>query len=422
MENLTIMNKPAPMANFFEPETLIDPFGYYRAAHETAPILPVPAQNLHIVFNYDLVAEATGRTDEFSNDFGALLGGARAQDPEIKAITDKGWPGVSTLLTADPPVHTRFRKLVNLAFSMPRVNAIEADIRAKVITLIEGFADKGECEFLEAFAVPLPVSMIAKQIGLEDQLDRVKRWSDSAVDQLSQMITREREIECARDDVEFQHVIKAKIDERRAHGGDDLLNDLVQARIDGEQPLNDPEIMSIMNQFMVAGNETTTSTLAGAMLQLIRHPDQLAKAAAAAGGKDPKVIANLVEEALRTETPTAGMWRVVTRDSDLGGHHLPKGSMLHLRYAAANRDPSKFPEPDRFDIERPNVRSHLAFGKGIHMCVGNMLSRKEVAVAFDELLARLTNFAVADDAAIIVPPNMLLRGITKLPIRFEKIA
>ena len=416
------MNKPAQMDNFFEPATLIDPFGYYRAAHASAPILPVPQQNLHIVFNYDLVAEATGRTDEFSNDFGALLGGTRAQHPEIRAVLDKGWPGVSTLLTADPPIHTRFRKLVNLAFSMPRVNAIEEDIRAKVITLIEGFADRGECEFLEEFAVPLPVSMIGKQIGLDDQLERVKRWSDSAVDQLSQMISHERELECARDLVEFQHVIKAKIDERRAHGGDDLLNDLVQARIDGEQPLNDAEIMSIMNQFMVAGNETTTSTLAGAMLQLIRNPEQLAKAAAAAGGRDPRLIGNLVEEALRTETPTAGMWRVVMRDTELGGHQLPKGSMLHLRYAAANRDPAKFPDPDRFDIERANARTHLAFGKGVHMCVGNMLSRKEVTVAFDELLARLTNFSITDEAAIAVPPNMLLRGITKLPIAFERVA
>lgn len=416
------MNQPAQFANFFEPATLIDPFGYYQAAHANAPILAVPQQNLHIVFNYDLIAEATGRTDEFSNDFGALLGGTRAQDPELRAILDKGWPAPPTLLTADPPVHTRFRKLVNLAFSMPRVNAIEADIRSKVIGLIEGFADRGECEFLEDFAVPLPVSMIAKQIGLEDQLDRVKRWSDSGVDQLSQMITKERELECARDGVEFQHVIKAKIDERRANGGDDLLNDLVQARIDGEQPLTDPEIMSIMNQFMVAGNETTTSTLAGAMLQLIRNPDQLAKAAVAAGGKDTKLIGNLVEEALRTETPTAGMWRFVKRDAELGGHLLPKGSMLHLRYAAANRDPAKFPEPDKFDIERTNARTHLAFGRGIHMCVGNMLSRKEIAVAFDELLARLTNFAITDEAAINVPPNMLLRGITKLPISFERRA
>lgn len=415
------MNKPIEKANFFEPATLIDPFDYYQAAHADAPIQAVPAQNLHIVFNYDLVAEATGRTDDFSNDFQALLGGTRAQDPELKAIREQGWPAVATLLTADPPVHTRFRKLVNLAFSMPRVNAIEADIRAKVISLIDNFADRGECEFLSDFAVPLPVSMIAKQIGLNDQLEQVKKWSDSAVDVLSQMITMEREIECARDGLEFQHVVKAKIDERRAHGGDDLLNDLVQARIEGEQPLNDAEILSIMNQFMVAGNETTTSTLAGAMLQLIRNPDQLAKAAAAAGGKDPKLMGNMVEEALRTETPTAGMWRVVTRDTELGGHRIAKGSMLHLRYAAANRDPARFPDPDKFDVERPNARTHLAFGKGIHMCVGNMLSRKEVTVAFDELLARLTNFEITDEAAVTVPPNMLLRGITKLPIRFDKI-
>ena len=416
------MNQPIDKANFFEPETLVDPFDFYRTVHREAPILPVPAQNMHIVFNYDLVSEAIGRVEDFSNDFAALLSGTRAEDPEIKAITDQGWPGVSTLLTADPPVHTRFRKLVNLAFSMPRVNAIEADIRAKAINLIEEFAVKGECEFLKEFAIPLPVGMIAKQIGLEDQLDRVKRWSDSAVDRLSQMISREREIECARDEVEFQHVIKIKIDERRAHGGDDLLNDLVQARIEGEQPMSDPEIMSVMNQFMVAGNETTTSTLAGGMLQLIRNPEQMSKAAAAAGGKDPKIIANLVEETLRTETPTAGMWRLVTRDTELGGVHLPKGSMLHLRYAAANRDPAKYHDPDKFDIGRDNARTHLAFGKGIHMCVGNMLSRKEVTVAFDELLSRLTNFEVADEAAITIPPNMLLRGIIKLPIRFRKIA
>jgi len=188
------MNRAIDKASFFKPETLVDPFDFYRTAHREAPILPVPEQNMHIVFSYDLVAEATGRVEDFSNDFAALLSGTRAEDPEIKAITDQGWPGVSTLLTADPPVHTRFRKLVNLAFSMPRVNAIEADIRAKAINLIDGFAAKGECEFLEEFAIPLPVSMIAKQIGLEDQLDRVKRWSDSGVDQLSQMISKEREL------------------------------------------------------------------------------------------------------------------------------------------------------------------------------------------------------------------------------------
>jgi len=412
------VNKPIEQQNFFDPANLIDPFDYYRTAHdEGVTIQHVAGSNMYVVFNYDLVAEATARTEEFSNNFAALMG---TEDDEIKAITDKGWDNPPTLLTADPPVHTRFRKLVNLAFSMPRVNAIENDMRRKSIELIDSFADKKACEFVTEFAVPLPVAMIAQQIGLDNDHSQVKIWTDAAVDRFSQMVDRERELECARYFVEFQHFIKEKIDERREHGGDDLLADLVAARVDGSEPLIDAEIMSIMQQFMVAGNETTTATLAGGLLQLIRNPDQMEKAVAGAGGKDPKVIGNLVEEALRYETPTAGMWRVMTRDAELGGVAIPKGSMVQLRYAAANRDPAKFENPDAFDIERKNARTHLAFGKGIHMCVGNMLSRKELAVAFDEILSRLTNFKVTDEDAISILPNILLRGITKLPISFEK--
>lgn len=412
------MNKPIDQANFFNPETLTDPFDYYREAHaREMAIQHVPALNTYLVFTYDLCAEATAKPDVFSNDFGALMGKV---DPEIEAILADGWDNPPTLLTADAPIHTRNRKLVNLAFSAPRVNAIEHDMRAKSIELIESFADKGECEFVEEFAIPLPVAMIAEQIGLDNDPRQVKYWSDAAVDRFSQMIPRERELECARSFVQYQKYMKSKIDDRRANGGDDLLNDLVQARVEGETPLTDEEIMSIMQQFMVAGNETTTSTLAGGLLQLIRNPDQMAKAKAAAGGKDPRLVQNLVEESLRYETPTAGMWRLVTQETELGGVPIAKGTMVQLRYAAANRDPRKYENPDKFDIERTNARTHLAFGKGPHMCVGNMLSRKEMFVAFDELLSRLDNFAVADEAGISVLPNVLLRGVTRLPITFER--
>lgn len=404
----------------FAPETLIDPFDYYRATHAAGTTIEhLPEMNTYVVFSYDLCSEATGRPADFSNDFSGLMG---ADDDEIKAILAEGWDNPPTLLTADAPVHTRNRKLVNLAFSAPRVNAIEADMRTKSVELIEAFADGGACEFVEAFAIPLPVAMIAQQIGLDNDPRQVKLWSDAAVDRFSQLAGRERELECARSFIEYQKYMKRKIEERRANGGDDLLTDLIEARADGEIPLSDEEIMSIMQQFMVAGNETTTSTLAGGLLQLIRNPDQMAKAKAAAGGRDPKLIQNLVEEALRYETPTAGMWRLVTRDTELGGVKLPQGAMLQLRYAAANRDPSRFPDPDKFDIERANARTHLAFGKGPHMCVGNMLSRKEMYVAFDELLERLDDFAVSDEAGIAVLPNILLRGITRLPVAFKRAA
>jgi cytochrome P450 len=413
------MNKPE--GNVFAPETLIDPFDYYRAIHAAGiAIEHLEGMNTWVVYSYDLCSEAAAKPEVFSNDFTALMG--READEDIQAILAEGWPDLPTLLTADHPVHTRNRKLVNLAFSAPRVNAIEADMRQKSIELIEAFADRGSCEFVEEFGVPLPVAMIAGQIGLEDDPKRVKRWSDAAVDRFSQMVDHERKLECARSLVEFQHYIKGLIDDRRANGGNDLLTDLVEARVEGETPLEDPEIMSLMQQFMVAGNETTTSTLAGGLLQLIRNPDQMAKAKAAAGGRDPKVLMNLVEEALRYETPTAGMWRIVKQDTELGGVAIPAVAVVQLRYAAANRDPSKFPDPDKFDIERANARTHLSFGKGPHMCVGNMLSRKEMLVAFDELLERLDNFAVADENEIRILPNILLRGVTHLPITFTRKA
>ena len=408
--------------SFFEPQVIADPFDYYRAWMPKSPVVQL-SEAMFLVLSYDLCVQATGDVDTFSNNFQGTLSGAMAEDGDVAAILAEGWPQVDTLLTADPPTHTRFRKLVNLAFSMKRVAAIEEDMRGVVIGLIDKMAGKGECDFVTDFAIPLPVAMIASQIGMTgDDLDKVKRWSDAFVDRLGRMIPKDRELECAREVVEFQHFVKAKIDERRAARAEDLLSDLVYAEVDGERPLEDAEILSIMQQLMVAGNETTTSALAGGLLQLVENPDQMAKAVAAVDTGNDRAILNLVEEVLRTESPTAGMWRVVLKDAELGGVKIPKGAMVQLRYAAANRDPAKYPDPDRFDIERSNARSHLAFGKGIHMCVGNMLSRKEMAVAYTELLKRLTDFRVAEGHEPSWPPNMLLRGLTTLPISFGRRA
>lgn len=412
------MNDMSSPPSLMDPAVMQDPFPLYQWAIANAPVMAVPMgpMTLYFVSSYDLVAEAAGRVEDFSNDFTQTLSGALSLDPDVKAILDQGWPQQDTLLTADPPIHTRFRKLVNLAFSMPKVNALEDGIRAKVTRLIDGFIDKGECEFVAEFAVPLPVQVICEQLGFDlSEADDVKRWSDAFADRLGRMISKERELECAREVVEFQHAVKAKIDERRAGATNDLLSDLVHARIDGETPLDDAEILSIAQQLMVAGNETTTHSLAGGLVQLANAPDQIAKLR-----ENPKLIGNLVEEVLRTETPTAGMWRVATRDTQLGGVDIPKGATLMLRYAAANRDPARYPDPDRFDIERQNARTHMAFGKGIHMCVGNMLSRKEMAVAFKELTSRLDVIRIADGAVLEVAPNILLRGFNAVPVTFRK--
>jgi cytochrome P450 len=408
------VNAAAKSIDFFAAEVLADPFAAYQQGLIHSPVYAVPGTGVTLVLSYALVAEAAARVDDFSNDFGAILAGTRSADPEVAAVLDRGWPMRDTLLTADPPDHTRFRTLVNLAFSMKRVDALEAHVRAIVTALIDGFIDRGSCDFVAEFAMPLPVQLITEQIGI-DRTDfaTVKRWSDAFADRLGGMISHERELECAADVVEFQHAMKARIDERRAAPRDDLLSDLVNAQVDGERPLDDAELLSILQQLMVAGNETTTSALAGGLVQLIRHPDQAEKVRA-----NPALIRNMVEEVLRTESPTAGLWRVVRRDTELGGVPLKAGSMLMLRFAAANRDPARFENPDMFDVERKNANSHIAFGRGIHMCVGNMLSRKEMAVAFDELLKRLDRIAIPDEAALTYPPNRLLRGLSALPITF----
>ncbi|MCE2829771.1 MAG: cytochrome P450 [Sphingomonadales bacterium] len=412
---MTDMSSPP---SFMDPEVMQNPFPMYQWALVNSPVMEIPGTGMKIVMSYDMCSEATGRVEEFSNDFTGAIAGAMAEDPEVKAIIEKGWPQINTLLTADPPVHTRFRKLVNLAFSMPRVNALEDGIRAKVNRLIDGFIDKGECEIVSEFSVSLPVQVICEQLGFElSEQANVKRWSDAFADRLGHMISKERELECAHEVVEFQHAVKAKIDARRATPTDDLLSDIVNARIDGERPLDDAEILSVAQQLMVAGNETTTHSLAGGIVHLAQNPDAQAKVRA-----NPAIIPNMIEEVLRLDTPTAGMWRVVKKDCSLGGHDFKAGEMIMLRYAAANRDPAKYADPDRFDPERQNARTHLAFGKGIHMCVGNMLSRKEMTVAFQQLLARLDDIRIADGAELKVSPNLLLRGLISAPITFRKIA
>jgi cytochrome P450 len=401
--------------DFLSAATVENPFEANAVARREAPVHQIPGTPIFLVFTHELICEACSQPLVFSNDFsGALQGNAR-EDEEIKAVLAQGWPQMNALLTADPPMHTRFRKLVNLAFSPARVDRMEAQVEAIVDALIDRFAPVGRCEFVADFAVGLPLTVIADQLGApRADLALFKRWSDAFADRLGGMLTRDEELACAREVVAFQHYMKARLDERRDTPRDDLLSDLVHARIEGERPLETAELLSIVQQLMVAGNETTTHSLAAGMLLLIQNPGEQAKLRA-----NPALLKNMVEETLRLETPTNSMWRVVKQDAVLGGVHIPAGSTLLLRYGSANRDESRFADPDRFDIERRNLHLHLAFGRGVHACVGAMLSRKEMQVAFRRLLARLSNLRLAPGNDLQHHQNLLLRGLKKLLIEFD---
>lgn len=402
-----------PLPDFFDPEVLDDPGPWYAQAHAGAPIVRL-ADGTHLVLSYTLVTEAAERAVDFSSAFGSLMSGSRTEDEEIKAIAAQGWPVMDTMLTADDPVHARFRRLVSLAFSSPRVNALETRIRGIVTMLLDRFVSGQPMDFMSCYAVPLPTTVIAEQIGLDSSsAPLVKRWSDASTTRHSGLVSRGRELECAREMLDFQQFLKGKIDQRRAAADrSDLLGAIVNARIEGERPLEDAEIMSVIQQLMVAGNETTTSTLAGGMLLLCDHPDQLALVLA-----QPELIPAMVEEMLRMLSPTAGMWRVATRDTTLGGWPIAAGERVMVRFAAANRDPSIFPEPEKFDMQRPNLIKHLAFGRGTHSCIGNMLARKELVVSFQEILKRYRRIRLAPGSqAPRHAPHKLLHGLANLEL------
>jgi cytochrome P450 len=299
---------------------------------------------------------------------------------------------------------------------------MEAYMKTIVHELIDGFIDRGECDFIREFTTPLPVYVIADQLGVpRADLKDFKRWSDSFARRLSQLATPEEQREDAENIVAFQFYFADMVEQRRQSPRDDMISDLVLTEIEdpdtGERRrLNMEELQSLLQQLMVAGNETTTSAITGGMVSLIRNPGQLRLLQ-----ENPERIPNAVEEILRMESPSAGMWRVVKRDTEVHGVRIPKGALVMLRYHAANRDRAVFEHPNDIAVERENADSHIAFGQGIHFCPGAMLARKEMSVAFTALLSRLGNLRLIEERCDLTYwPNIVLRGLKEVHIAFDK--
>ncbi|MGH0029020.1 MAG: cytochrome P450 [Myxococcota bacterium] len=407
----------------FDPAVLESPWDYYRQLRAEAPVFRDPHTGIFHVASYDLVLEVVKNHAVFSNRFAPAMGGQALSDAanslgdeELASLAERAYPGVDTMLTADPPEHKRFRGLVNKAFTPRRVNALEPGIEKLAHELVDAFAPKGECEILSEFAVLLPLTVIADQLGVpRTDLAQFKRWTDGFTAQLSGMADAEGHVEAIKRILEFQQYFAARLEEVREAPRDDIISDLVRARLDDERPLDVAECLSILQQLLVAGNETTAASIAEGLLLLVENPEQLAKVKA-----DPGLVPNLVEEVLRLTTPTANMWRKTKEDTELAGVAIPKDSMVLVRYASANRDESVFPDADRFDVERANASEHLAFGHGIHFCIGAMLARKEMNVAFRVLLERLSGLRLAPGhEPPRHKPSVLLRGLDALHVAFE---
>ena len=313
-------------------------------------------------------------------------------------------------MLSNPPQHTFFRSLVQQAFS-PR--AIEA-MRGRVEALADELLDErpgGEWDLHDVFAFPLPVIVIAEMLGIPagDQ-HLFKRWSDASVAAMGAADPSAYESELT----ELANYTLARIRERRATPGrGDLIDGLVQAKQDGKG-LADEEILSVVNQLLVGGNETTTSLITNAVWRLLEHaPPGRRRALWQRLVADPGLVDTALEESLRFDPPVLGLYRSTTRPVELHGVRIPKGAKVMLHYAAANRDPEVWDDPNTFSLDRPAQR-HLAFGLGVHFCLGAQLARLEAGAALRALIARCPDLRLVNSGQRIAP--FFLWGRRHLPV------
>jgi cytochrome P450 len=369
--------------SLMDPAIQESPFAYYDALLEQAPVYFMPEIGAYVISKYKDIQFVVAHPEIWSIDMRSLPAAQLIKHPSArKILEDEGFPR-DTKFTTDPPVHTHYRVAVRNAFSPARVAAQAAFIQATVDELIDGMRGKTECEFMRQFCWTLPMRVITNLLGVPyEDADLIKHWSDVWVEPLTYGLTEEREIFVAREEVALQRYILKHLDDKRRNPGSDVLTDMLNARMADGRPLPLSEIVGLSEHLIVGGHETATSALGAGMAILAQNPEIAAELRA-----DPDLVENFVEEVLRVESPSQGFFRLAVRDHVLRGVTIPEGAMVHLRFAAANRDPEQFPEPAKFDPRRANSKTHLAFSQGVHHCIGSPYARLELKTAFRSLLA-----------------------------------
>lgn len=403
--------------SFMDPNIQESPFAYYDALLEQAPVYHMPEIGAYVVSKYKDVRHIVAHPEIWSID---MRGVARASMFRYQSAQDllsnEGFPR-DTKFTTDPPAHSFYRSAVCDAFSPRRVRAQQPFIQSAVDDLIDGMRGKTECEFMREFCWWLPMRVITKLLGVPyEDAGKIKHWSDVWVEPLTFGLTEERELIVAREEVELQRYLLGHLEAKRREPGQDVLSDMLAARTEAGEPLPESEIVGLSEHLIVGGHETATSALAAGMAILAQNPDQANELR-----NDPMLVEGFVEEVLRTESPSQGFFRVAVADYEMRGVTIPMGAMVHLRFAAANRDPEQFPDPSRFDMRRSNVKTHLAFSQGVHHCIGSPYARMELYTAFRSLLAAFEDFRLAPGAEPLTHvPGLSLRTLKSVPITYRE--
>ncbi len=412
----------------FDVSTLIDPYDAYKRLRDQAPVHYVPELNIHVVTRYDLVRQAIKDTETFSSRFDGFLQTAQqmafqAAPAEVQRkllhINNQMIPLPPTMLTLDEPEHSKYRSLVSELFTGSRIKKMEPYVAGIIDAAADRLVERDDVDFMEAFAFPVPLRIISDRLGIPEE-DRAFFYdaatAAAAALRLSPVAPDEM-VRRAQLAVDLQKLLVRLIEAGRSEPTDDMISILANSKLaDENRLLTHGECLSILNQFLVAGHETTTSTFGWGMLLLCQNPELQEKLRG-----DAKLVRTFVEETLRLEAPVQGLPRLVTRDTELGGQPLKAGELIMLRYGAANRDERQFENPDDVDLHRQKAGMQLAFGSGVHHCIGAPLARQELNLGFPALLERMQNIRLsADHPPPQAEPSFILRNLPHLLIRFDR--
>lgn len=404
------------------------PYGEYARLRSEEPVRWAERLQAYLVTRHADIVAILRAPERFSS---AMASGPGSVTPLAKRLVDD--PNASeelkkhaerridisksaVLLFADPPEHIRQRKLVNKAFTARRVREMEPSVERIAHELIDQFAKDGRAELVHQFSIGLPMTVIADVLGVPAELhETFKRWSDAFVAGTGSLNLSDDEVaEIFASVNEFYDYFNEQIADRAANSRGDLLSAIVEAWVDGEQALTHNEMLQMLVQFLVAGNETTTNLITSVMFKLVTDPVLMATVRS-----DPDQIAKLVEEVLRMESPVQGLFRTANEDTQVGGVDIPEGSNLFLMYGAANRDEDVFADPGTTRLDRSGEGNHLAFGQGEHFCLGAPIARTEARLGINALLERLSDIRLdcaPEDVDYL--PSFAQHGVARLPLTF----
>jgi cytochrome P450 len=406
------MSAPSPI--HFDPtnaEQRENPFDVLAGARREQPVFYSEAIGLWVVTRHADVLAVLKDHRTFSST-GALKSTPAPYPPEVLEVLEQGYPEMPYIIEVDPPLHDRIRGLITKAFTPKRISELEPRVEEIAAELIDRFAGSGSADIIEVFAWPLPLRVLGELFGLPpDDLEQLHRWGTDWL-LLQQERPLEQRLEHARGLVELQRYCVAAVESRIDNPTDDLLGAMVAARDTVDPPLSVVEIAGLPLDVVVAGHVTVTRAIGNTLTRMFELPelrDHLLDAETA-----PKAI----EEILRLDSPAQGLFRVATREVELGGVTLPEGARVMAHFASANRDGCVFSHADDYAPEREEMNKHLAFGKGIHFCVGAPLGRLELRVALPMLLRRLPNLRPAGTPGRR-EPVFFARGFESLPVLWD---